>query len=75
MTFFGIFILRKKNKERPFSTPLYPLVPIIAIGGWIFVLISELFNDPAGVLLFVGIVVIGLPVLYVVKRMNSKQLK
>ena len=67
MTFFGIFILRKKNKERPFNTPLYPLVPIIAIGGGIFVLISELFNDPAGVLLFVGIVVIGLPVLYVVK--------
>lgn len=75
MTVFGIFILRKKNKKRPFSTPLYPLVPIIAIGGGIFVLISELFNDPAGVLLFVGIVVIGLPVLYVVKRMNSKRLK
>ena len=75
MTSFGIFILRKKNKKRPFSTPLYPLVPIIAIGGGVFVLISELFNDPAGVLLFVGIVVIGLPVLYVVKRMDSKRLK
>lgn len=75
MTFFGIFILRKKNKKRPFSTPLYPLVPFIAIGGGVFVLISELFNDPAGVLLFVGIVVIGLPVLYVVKRMDSKRLK
>lgn len=75
MTFFGIFILRKKNKKRPFSTPLYPLVPIIAISGGVFVLISELFNDPAGVLLFVGIVVIGLPVLYVVKRMDSKRLK
>ncbi|ADQ59184.1 amino acid permease [Lactobacillus amylovorus GRL 1112] len=75
ITFFGIFILRKKNKKRPFSTPLYPLVPIIAIGGGLFVLISELFNDPAGVLLFVGIVVIGLPVLYVVKRMDSKRLK
>ncbi len=75
MTFFGIFILRKKNKKCPFSTPLYPLVPIIAIGGGVFVLISELFNDPAGVLLFVGIVVIGLPVLYVVKRMDSKRLK
>ncbi len=75
MTFFGIFILRKKNKKRPFSTPLYPLVPTIAIGGGVFVLISELFNDPAGVLLFVGIVVIGLPVLYVVKRMDSKRLK
>lgn len=75
MTFFGIFILRKKNKTRPFSTPLYPIVPIIAIAGGIFVLVSELFNDPAGVLLFIGIVIIGLPVLYVVKRMDSKRLK
>ena len=75
MTFFGIFILRKKNNKRPFSTPLYPLVPIVAIAGGLFVLISELFNDPAGVLLFVSIVVIGLPVLYVVKRMDSTRLK
>ena len=75
MTFFGIFILRKKNNKRPFSTPLYPLVPFVAIAGGLFVLISELFNDPAGVLLFVSIVVIGLPVLYVVKRMDSKRLK
>lgn len=75
MTFFGIFILRKKNNKRPFSTPLYPLVPIVAIVGGLFVLISELVNDPAGVLLFVSIVVIGLPVLYVVKRMDSKRLK
>lgn len=75
MTFFGIFILRKKNNKRPFSTALYPLVPIVAIAGGLFVLISELFNDPAGVLLFVSIVVIGLPALYVVKRMDSKRLK
>ncbi|WP_436633717.1 APC family permease, partial [Lactobacillus acidophilus] len=67
LTFFGIFILRKKNSKRPFSTPLYPFVPIVAIAGGIFVLVSELFNDPAGVLLFAGIVIIGLPVLYVVK--------
>lgn len=46
LAFFGIFILRKKNKvERPFSTPLYPLVPIVAILGGLFVLISELIND------------------------------
>ncbi len=75
LTFFGIFILRKKNSKRPFSTPLYPFVPIVAIAGGIFVLVSELFNDPAGVLLFVGIVIIGLPVLYVVKKMDKKRLK
>ena len=75
MAFFGIFILRKKNKDRPFSVPLYPIVPIIAICGGLFVLISELFNDPAGVLLFVGIVIIGLPIFYAVKRMDKKRMK
>lgn len=75
LAFFGIFILRKKNKvERPFSTPLYPLVPIVAILGGLFVLISELINDPAGVLLFAGIVIIGLPIFYAVKRMNKHRL-
>ena len=75
LAFFGIFILRKKNKaERPFSTSLYPFVPIIAILGGLFVLISELINDPAGVLLFAGIVIIGLPIFYAVKRMNKHRL-
>lgn len=75
LAFFGIFILSKKNKaERPFSTPLYPFVPIIAILGGLFVLISELINDPAGVLLFAGIVIIGLPIFYAVKRMNKHRL-
>lgn len=75
MAFFGIFILRKKNKQRPFSTPFYPVVPIIAILGGLFVLVSELINDPAGVILFVGIVTIGLPIFYAVKRMDKNRLK
>lgn len=76
LAFFGIFILRRRNKEgeRPFSTPLYPLVPIIAIAGGIFVLVSEVFNDPAGVLLFIGIVIVGLPILYFVKRMDQRRM-
>lgn len=75
MAFFGIFILRKKHSTRPFSTPLYPLVPFVAIAGGIFVLISELFNDPAGVLFFIGLVIIGLPIFYAVKRMDQKRMK
>ena len=75
LAFFGIFILRKKNTERPFSTPLYPFVPIVAIAGGIFVLVSELINDPEGVILFIGIVIVGLPVLYLVKKLDGKRLK
>ena len=76
LAFFGIFILRRRNDAttRPFSTPLYPLVPIIAIAGGIFVLVSEIINDPAGVVLFVGIVIVGLPILYFVKRLDAKRL-
>lgn len=75
LAFFGIFILRKKNQERPFSTPLYPFIPLVAILGGFFVLISEIINDPEGVILFIGIVIIGLPILYLVKRMDQRRLK
>lgn len=74
MAFFGIFILRHKSQgQRAFNTPLYPWVPIIAIAGGLFVLISEIINDPAGVLLFIGIVAVGLPVLYAVKHVGRGQ--
>ena len=65
---FGIFKLRRENSDRPFSTPLYPLVPIVAILGGLFIVVSELFNDPAGVVLFLGIVAVGLPIFYYLKR-------
>lgn len=67
LAFFGIFKLRRENYNRPFSTPLYPLVPIVAILGGLFIVVSELFNDPAGVVLFLGIVAVGLPIFYYLK--------
>ena len=77
LAFFGVFILRKRNKnvQRPFSTPLYPFVPIIAIAGGIFVLVSEIMNDPSGVILSIGIVIVGLPILYFVKKFYRKNQK
>ncbi|MGN1284094.1 MAG: APC family permease, partial [Candidatus Limosilactobacillus intestinavium] len=77
LAFFGVFILRKRNKnvQRPFSTPLYPFVPIVAIAGGIFVLVSEIMNDPSGVILFIGIVIVGLPILYFVKKFYRKNQK
>lgn len=68
LAFFGIFKLRRENSDRPFSTPLYPLVPIVAILGGLFIVVSELFNDPAGVVLFLGIVAVVLPIFYYLKR-------
>ncbi|WP_367341960.1 APC family permease [Limosilactobacillus sp.] len=78
LAFVGIFILRKRNPDpsvRPFKTPLYPFVPIVALAGGIFVLISEIFNDPQGVILFVVIVVVGLPVLALVKWLDKRRIE
>lgn len=71
LAFFGIFILRKHNTaSRPFSTPLYPFIPFVAISGGLFVTVSQVVNDPWGVLLFLGLVMIGLPIFYLVKKLN-----
>lgn len=76
LSFFGIFILRKRNEApRPFSIPLYPFIPIIAIAGGLFVTISQVMNDPWGVLLFLGLVAIGLPIFYLVKKTNIKMIE
>lgn len=74
LAFFGIFILRHRGNPRPFSTPLYPLVPIVAIGGGLFVLVSEVMNDFTGVLLFGGVVIGGLPVFAWVKWLATRRL-
>lgn len=68
LAFFGIFILRRRNHFRPFSTPLYPWIPLISIFGGLFVIVSEILNGPQGVVLFLGIVIVGLPIFYLVKR-------
>ncbi|KRL62649.1 amino acid permease [Lactobacillus psittaci DSM 15354] len=68
LAFFGIFILRKQNEKRPFSTPLYPLVPIVAIAGGAFVAICEIINDFHGVILFISFIALGIPIFYLVKK-------
>ncbi|WP_413626938.1 amino acid permease [Fructilactobacillus vespulae] len=66
MAFIGIFLLRKRNPstKRAFSVPLFPFTPIVAILGSLFVIISEIFSDPIGVICSLAIVALGIPVYY-----------
>ena len=74
LAFFGLFVLRHRRTEpRPFSVPLYPLVPLVALGGGLFILGSEVVNDPWGVVLFIGVVVLGLPILWLIKTLDRKR--
>ena len=60
--------------ERPYKVPLYPIIPIIAIVGGVFVVVSTLItttlkNSIVGLI----ITLIGLPVYEYMKKKNSNQ--
>jgi APA family basic amino acid/polyamine antiporter len=75
MVFIALFILRKKEPdlERPYKVPLYPVVPIIAMLGGLFILVMTVTGDFMGYQLpaLISIVVILLGfVVYAVRKKN-----
>lgn len=70
--FFGVFILRHKNKQATiqldektlFKTPLFPITPLVAIFGALFVIGSTILNDFTGAVVSLLLVAVGLPVFY-----------
>ena len=77
LTFIGVFKLRKDqpNLERPYKVPLYPFIPMIAIDGGLFVVVSQLllsgFTNTMISLGGVVITLIGLPIYSFVQKSNS----
>ena len=72
LTFIGVMKLRKDqpNLERPYKVPLYPIIPLIAIAGGLFVIVNQLMNNTliaAGGLI---VTAIGLPVYSIMKKKN-----
>ena len=67
LTFVGVILLRKKQPDldRPYRVPLYPVIPIIAIAGGLFVVVNQLlFAGMQNTLISLGGVIItllGLP--------------
>jgi basic amino acid/polyamine antiporter, APA family len=63
LAFYAVFILRKKNKaeERPYSVPGFPVVPIVAMVGTAFIVISTIMNNPVDTFYALAITVAGLP--------------
>ena len=67
LTFIGVILLRQKqpNLPRPYKVPLYPIIPIIAISGGLFVVINQLlFAGMENTLISLGgiiVTLIGLP--------------
>ncbi|MCY8495993.1 amino acid permease [Bacillus atrophaeus] len=73
MAFFAVFLLRKRNKgkERAYSVPLYPIVPILAIIGSLFVLGSTIMTDTLSCGLSILIGLAGLPIYFRRKKRKA----
>ena len=77
-TFCGVFILRAQDRKKGikqdttlFKVPLYPVVPIIAIGGALFVLINTLIASFSMVLISFVFVAVGIPIYYYYQVKNK----
>lgn len=78
LTFIGVFKLRKDqpNLERPYKVPLYPFIPMVAIAGGLFVVVSQLLlSGLTNTMISLGgviITLIGLPIYTAVQKSNNK---
>lgn len=70
MAFAAVMILRKKEPElvRPYKVPAYPVIPIVALLGGLFIVINTLFTQ--FMLAGIGIVLtaIGIPFYFYLKN-------
>lgn len=77
MVFIAVFVLRKREPEmeRPYKVPLYPVIPILAIVGAVFMLFMTLTGSLWGyqVPAIVGIIItlIGYPVYQSLKNKEN----
>jgi len=65
----SLFVLRWKDRDRPrpFRVPLYPLTPLIFCGMCLYMIRSSLAYTGIGALVGVGVLVAGLPLLWLAR--------
>ncbi len=77
MLFIGVIKLRniRPDMKRPYKVPMYPIIPMIAILGGIFVVVSTLSTQPKNAISGLIITLIGLPIYGYMKKKNSVRQK
>ena len=76
MTFAAVMILRKREPElvRPYKVPLYPIVPIIALLGGIFIVVNTLFTQTGLAFFGLFLTALGIPVYFYQKSKKDKMI-
>jgi basic amino acid/polyamine antiporter, APA family len=77
LTILAIFILRKKRPDipRPYKAFGYPVIPAIYIFTTIVIMIILLIYKPNYTFPGLGIVLLGIPVFYIWKKLNKNGVK
>lgn len=73
LTFIGVMKLRRDYPDlpRPYKVPLYPIIPLIAIAGGVFVILDQLITATTIALIGIIITLIGLPVYSYMSKKNN----
>lgn len=73
LSFIGVIIARKKFADMPrsYKVPLYPLTPLIAIGGAIYVIYGMISNQLVYAAISISLTLAGLPVYYYLRADSS----
>lgn len=74
MVFIGVMKMRKTRPDlkRPYKVPLYPVIPLIALVGGAFILISTLIQQFTTTAIGIVITLIGVPIYFYMQKKNAK---
>lgn len=74
MTFAAVFILRKREPElvRPYKVPLYPVIPIIALIGGLFIVFNTLFTQTNLALIGIALTAAGIPFYFYLSKKTAE---
>lgn len=64
---------REPKLERPYIVPWYPIIPVISIGGGLFIVFSTIINQPLLSLTGIGLTLLGLPVYFYMQHQKNKK--
>ncbi|WP_412988404.1 APC family permease [Pediococcus siamensis] len=66
LLFIAVFVLRRREPElhRPYLVPGYPIIPIFAILGGVFILITTVITQFELAMIGTGVTLLGIPVYY-----------
>lgn len=70
LLFAAVMILRRREPdlERAYKVPLYPFIPLVAIAGGLFIVVSTLLTQPLNALLGLGLTLLGVPIYWYSQR-------